>query len=254
VDGVLVPRTVGVTQFPVHGRVDVDRTTGAITYTPNAGFSGADRFAYAALDNAAAFSNEAHVSVIVTGRDYPWHNPVSPLDVNDDGSVAPVDALLIIHDLMQHSPRRLPIPRSPTEGAPPFVDTNRDGYASAVDALMVIGRLTSPQPAKERDTSRGALGGSELVVPAPDATPTGKVDQSIPVNGCAAGQPVSARADDPSGAAGEAWVATEPPEVDIGQSTAGCRARRSARDPATQRDQDDYLSALAQDVAHHWRE
>ncbi len=43
--------SVTITQQPANGTVSVNVTTGAITYTPNAGYSGVDGFAYQVCDN-----------------------------------------------------------------------------------------------------------------------------------------------------------------------------------------------------------
>ena len=86
----------------------------------------------------------------------PWQNPENRFDVNDNGSVAPLDALLIINELNERSigdvdTGQLPIPPvtpkvpDPTpqvEGSARYLDVNGDGYVSPVDALQVINALT----------------------------------------------------------------------------------------------------------------
>ena len=47
----LVPSTVQVTNLPANGTVSVNSTTGAITYTPNAGFVGVDTYVYQVCDS-----------------------------------------------------------------------------------------------------------------------------------------------------------------------------------------------------------
>jgi hypothetical protein len=61
----LDPTTVTVTGGPAHGGTSVNPTTGEITYTPNAGFSGTDTFTYTVKDVAHATSNPATVSITV---------------------------------------------------------------------------------------------------------------------------------------------------------------------------------------------
>ena len=39
---------------------------------------------------------------------HPWQNPVDAGDVNNDGVVSALDALLIINDMAKFSPRALP--------------------------------------------------------------------------------------------------------------------------------------------------
>ncbi|MFN0021570.1 MAG: dockerin type I domain-containing protein [Pirellulaceae bacterium] len=60
-------------------------------------------------------------------------------DVDNDGSVSPIDALLIINRLNSGDTS---LPPTPFTHAP-FVDVNGDGICSPVDALMVINRLNS---------------------------------------------------------------------------------------------------------------
>jgi VCBS repeat-containing protein len=69
-DGTLDPTSVLATP-PTNGSVSVNSTTGAITYTPNAAFSGSDNFSYTVKDNGGATSNTATVSITVTAVNQP---------------------------------------------------------------------------------------------------------------------------------------------------------------------------------------
>ena len=77
----LSPASVKVTDDPTHGTTAVNLTTGAITYTPAAGFSGVDTFAYQVCDTSSptVVCGSALVTVTV------------PNDVvaHDDASVTP---------------------------------------------------------------------------------------------------------------------------------------------------------------------
>ncbi|NUM66338.1 DNRLRE domain-containing protein, partial [candidate division KSB1 bacterium] len=53
-DGSLNPTSVTVATAAAHGTTSVNTSNGAITYTPNAGFSGNDSFTYTVKDNAGA--------------------------------------------------------------------------------------------------------------------------------------------------------------------------------------------------------
>src|SRR5690606_24730119 len=57
--------TVTVVDQADHGSTTVNPTTGAITYTPAAGFTGSDSFTYTVRDDDGAVSNQATVSVQV---------------------------------------------------------------------------------------------------------------------------------------------------------------------------------------------
>ena len=80
----------------------------------------------------------------------PWHNVSTPTDVNDDGFVIPLDALLVINELnnrvVSHSVTGL-LPNPPEVSNLPentgFFDVDGDGYASPLDALLVINQLNA---------------------------------------------------------------------------------------------------------------
>lgn len=72
-----------------------------------------------------------------------WQNPRNPLDVNDDGRVVPLDALLLINDINSRSVRPLPIPPVAPLLPPPYLDVNGDGEIAALDVLIVINYLNS---------------------------------------------------------------------------------------------------------------
>ncbi len=69
-----------------------------------------------------------------------WHNPSNPVDVNNDGLITPIDALLIINEINLRGARSL-VGTDLT--FPPFIDTNGDGMLTANDVLQVINYLNS---------------------------------------------------------------------------------------------------------------
>lgn len=84
---------------------------------------------------------EASIS-LAEDDNWSWTNLVNPFDVNEDGFVSSIDALLVINFLNGSPPPMLP----PLSQRPPhFYDVSADGFASAVDALMVINELNSAQ-------------------------------------------------------------------------------------------------------------
>ncbi len=87
-----------------------------------------------------AGGNAASVTFVLTVLDgrYPWYNAISPFDVNRDGRVSPLDALLVINRLNRESDRTLP---STNPLAQLFYDTNRDGAISPIDVLLIINEL-----------------------------------------------------------------------------------------------------------------
>lgn len=62
----LVPSTVTVPTIAGHGSTTVNTTTGAITYTPAAGFSGVDTYGYRVCDNSTPTAVCANTTVSIT--------------------------------------------------------------------------------------------------------------------------------------------------------------------------------------------
>lgn len=75
----------------------------------------------------------------ITASSVTWHNSSTPLDVNGDTSISPLDALVVINDQNANGSRQLSIPAA--DDVPPYYDVNNDGHATPVDALNVINYL-----------------------------------------------------------------------------------------------------------------
>jgi hypothetical protein len=71
-----------------------------------------------------------------------WQNPFQPVDVNDDGAVTPLDALLVINHLQTQIFQKF-TGTPETQGAPRYLDVNGDGVSSPIDALMVVHHLNT---------------------------------------------------------------------------------------------------------------
>ena len=88
---------------------------------------------------SGAFGLRVHAAA---GRDVhmtTWRNPSLYVDVNNDGYVSSLDALLVINRLNAFGAGVLPTVN--TTGF--FIDVNGDGYCSAIDALQVINYLNA---------------------------------------------------------------------------------------------------------------
>lgn len=72
--------------------------------------------------------------------DNPYHNEIDPLDVNHDGFVSALDALIIINDLNASDPRDLPVP-SPINSPAGDLDVTNDLFVTPLDALLIVNEL-----------------------------------------------------------------------------------------------------------------
>jgi hypothetical protein len=67
----------------------------------------------------------------------PWQNPHNPLDVDHNGVVIPLDALIIINRVNSVGSQKLAPPVA-NQSPPPYYDANGDGNLTPLDALVVI--------------------------------------------------------------------------------------------------------------------
>ncbi|MCA9136101.1 MAG: hypothetical protein KDB00_05065, partial [Planctomycetales bacterium] len=124
--------------------------------------------------------SQAIATIEISGVNH-WQNFANPMDVNDDGKVSPLDALVVINELARsnesdpsgaHHLSGTPTPG----GSARCVDVNSDNFVSPIDALIVINYL-----------SRVALGEAELVDPfsnaslAPNIGAMYPLDPSVPL-------------------------------------------------------------------------
>jgi VCBS repeat-containing protein len=137
-DGTINASTVSIVIAPSAGTAIVN-AAGAIEYTPAANFTGQATLSYTVRDNEGVESNVAAVNIRVSSSAY--QNPNNNLDVNADGFISAIDALLIINDLNRSGSRALP-PGSFTP--PPFIDVNGSASVEPLDALLVINHLNRP--------------------------------------------------------------------------------------------------------------
>jgi len=116
---------------------------GTFTYTHNGGPASTDTFQYVAVDAHNAQSDQT-VTVVIRIEDAPaaeWQNPINRFDVNNDGFVSPIDALLVINYINANIPN-LTLP-SPRPIGAPFYDVNGDGDATSLDVLQIILEINS---------------------------------------------------------------------------------------------------------------
>ena len=82
-----------------------------------------------------------------------WHNTANRYDVNGDGDVTPLDALLVINYINAH-PNDPSLPTAP-ETPPPYYDVSDDRLCTALDVLIVINYLNAQAaPAGEGEAAQ----------------------------------------------------------------------------------------------------
>jgi len=118
-------------------------TDKSLSYSPAAGYVGVDRATYKVTDDQGLSSNNAEIEVLVLdfSTAKPWYNIRRPFDVNDDGIVSPVDALMVINAINARGSKVLPTSLAGANGLFGFVDSSGDNSLAPLDALLVINEL-----------------------------------------------------------------------------------------------------------------
>lgn len=124
--------------FDAADEAGISRLWGGI-HVPADDFAGRIMGAQIGQD-AFAYAQDFFVSDSLT-----WRNRVQASDVNHDGTIAPLDALLVINEFSLHEfSDPLTGELAQFDLVPPaFVDVNGDGYVAPLDALLVINQLPS---------------------------------------------------------------------------------------------------------------
>ena len=104
--------------------------------------------------NAGGYFDDQQVLLITDDDFYSWTNQVNRFDVNDDGFVSAIDALLNINELNRTGGQALP---PPTTDPGIYYDVSEDEFLSSIDALMVINELNRGAGEGESHLSRGAF-------------------------------------------------------------------------------------------------
>ena len=140
--------TASVVTGPQFGTLTLN-ADGTFRYVHNGQNRTTDTFTYRANDGLV---NSAVTTVTITiGLPLPsaHQNPTLFQDVNADGFISPIDALLIINYINSGAPSSvigLPAP-------PPYRDVNGDDFISAIDALLVINELNRRSASGEGEAS-----------------------------------------------------------------------------------------------------
>jgi hypothetical protein len=109
---------------------------------------------------------EAVGGINFDGQTPSWRNAENPADVNDNGEVTPLDALLVIAYINANLDD-LSVPPPPAE-PPPYYDVDGNGSVTALDVLIIIdvlnaqaGEPSSGEPSSGTGEGSGGVGEGE---------------------------------------------------------------------------------------------
>ena len=105
-------------------------------------------------DAAGYISLPADLDVV--SHPFPWQNFVNSMDVDGDGVVILLDALVAINDINLNGARLLPDPDGQFS-PPPYYDVNGNGYLTAIDVLVIFNHLIEQAAAEAEAEGEAAM-------------------------------------------------------------------------------------------------
>lgn len=81
------------------------------------------------------------IADVVPINSLPWHNPVDKYDVDGNGSILSLDAVIVINWLNEYRTGDLPTAGSFFGSPPPYVDVSGDNRLTPEDAIIEINKL-----------------------------------------------------------------------------------------------------------------
>jgi VCBS repeat-containing protein len=108
---------------------------GTFTYNTTTSDVGTDAFTYRVLDGDGGQSDPVVVTLNLARSK--WQNPLLHNDVNADGGVSPLDALIVINYINANGNA---VPADPAE-PPPYYDVDGDGSVTPNDVIIIVNYL-----------------------------------------------------------------------------------------------------------------
>jgi hypothetical protein len=132
---------------PITATVVTQPQFGTLTFSPNGTFTYLHTGSTRATDSFTYRASDGQLNSVVTTVTInvglplppPHQNPIINQDVNADGTVSPIDALLVINYINSGAPSSVVSIAPP----PPYRDVDGDNFISARDALLVINYLNT---------------------------------------------------------------------------------------------------------------
>ena len=85
------------------------------------------------LRNGALLSKQTRIHIVKDAT--PYHNDQDPADVDGNGVISPIDALIIVNYINNYGPGSI---NPEGEGPVPNLDVDGDGMVSPIDMLIII--------------------------------------------------------------------------------------------------------------------
>ncbi|MBL9123977.1 MAG: tandem-95 repeat protein, partial [Planctomycetaceae bacterium] len=217
-DSPIDPSSVVIVTPPANGTTSINPVTGAVTYTPNPGFTGTNTFTYTVKDTAGATSNIATVTIRVnnppiavndtatTPEDVPVAINILANDTDTDGTLVPSSVTIItgpLHGTLVVNPSTGVVTYTPNQnynGADSFTYTVRDndGAESNVATVSITILAVNDPPVAVDDPTTTDIGAPVVIdVLANDTdvdgtlVPSSVTIVSGPTNGTATINPVT---------------------------------------------------------------
>jgi subtilisin family serine protease/subtilisin-like proprotein convertase family protein len=151
---------------------------GSITFTPDLGGLAPGSFQYIVSDGVNTAIGNVTVMILPL---YPWHNQSNPDDVNNDGVVTPIDALMVINQINAYGSTPINSVRDIGSGIT-YYDVVPDNYIAANDALDVINYVNG-HPLQTLSINAAAKGEARILAAATaqeaPTTPAGGDDAAL---------------------------------------------------------------------------
>jgi subtilisin-like proprotein convertase family protein len=174
---------------PTGGTVDIDED-GMIVFTPDIEYSGPAGFQYVVSDGTDTALGTVAINIQPL---FVWHNNANGLDVDNDGVVAPIDAVLVINVLNASGGGSLEHTTALAGDRSYYYDVAADNYVSPLDALTIINYLNA-QSGRSTQTAETTSATTTLTT-APTVSATASANTSAPLGALpsvAGGQPTTA--------------------------------------------------------------
>jgi hypothetical protein len=172
------PLSVTFFSAPIGGSVTLE-ANGVIRFRPTPFFEGQAGFDYVVSDGS--LTDVGHVSIDIE-PEFQWHNLRNAYDVDDDGAVSPIDAVLVINLLNATGGTPLEgmlgsVGASPTT----FYDVAPDNFVAPIDAVLVINYLNTQQLQSNGSTTSTSHSGALLPAASVSVAGDAPIEATLPL-------------------------------------------------------------------------